>query len=184
MLFLRAPPGNIDALRSAVAAAVPNGQLTSRAERTTAIRASPLMGAVLEGVEVAAAVTAVYAALAVAAAMTLAGASRSLEVAHLRALGLTRRETVWLMAVEHVPTVLVAFLGGGTLGLLLFASLRPGLGLAALVGSDVEVPIQVDPGHLGLILAAIVLILLLGLGLATALQRHSVPAAALRASAE
>jgi putative ABC transport system permease protein len=182
VLLLRATGADAAAVGTAVAATIPNGRVAVRAEATARIAGSPLIAAVIEGTAAAAAITAAYAVLAIAAALTLLGAARALETAHLRALGLTRRETLWLTVIEHVPTVLVAFGGGGALGLLLFAQLRPGLGLAALIGSDVEVPLQVDPGHLGLILLGMGLVLGLGLGVATIVARSPVPAQALRSA--
>jgi hypothetical protein len=180
VLLLRAAPGGTAALGAAVVATIPNGRVLDRAEATARIAGSPLIAAVIEGAAAATVITAAYAVLAIAAALTLLGAARALETAHLRALGLTRRETLWLTVIEHVPTVLVAFGGGGALGLLLFTQLRPGLGLAALIGADVEVPLQVDPGHLALILLGMGLVLGLGLGVATIVARGPVPAQALR----
>ena len=64
----------------------------------------------------------------------------------LRTLGLTRRQSLGLVVVEHGPTVVVAFVVGTALGLGLFAVLRPGLGLGTVVGSPLDIPLSVDPG--------------------------------------
>jgi hypothetical protein len=73
-----------------------------------------------------------------------------------------------------------AFAVGLALGLGLFLLLRPGLGLSALIGSGIDVPLSVDAGQLGLILAAIVAIVMLGLGVGAVLQRAAAPVAAIR----
>ena len=132
------------------------------------------------GVGTATLVAFVYAALAVSAALALAGASRAVEVAHLRTLGLTRREALGLVIVEHGPTIVVAFVAGVALGLFLFAMLRDALGLASLVGAPIVVDVGVDPVQLGIVLFAIVIIVALGIGLGAALQRSAAPVAAVR----
>ena len=132
------------------------------------------------GVGAAAFIAFAYAALAVAAAMALTGASRAVEVAHLRTLGLSRREATGLVIVEHGPTIIVAFVAGVLLGLGLFALLRDGLGLASLVGAPIVVDVGIDPVQLGAVLIAIVAIVSLGIGLGAALQRSAAPVAAVR----
>ncbi|HEX2193993.1 MAG TPA: hypothetical protein VHK63_03415, partial [Candidatus Limnocylindria bacterium] len=73
-----------------------------------AFRTSPVVAAVSAGVAAAAIVAAAYAALAVASSLILAGSARAGETAHLRTLGLTRRQTVGLLVTEHGPTVALA----------------------------------------------------------------------------
>jgi putative ABC transport system permease protein len=132
------------------------------------------------GVGAAAFIAFAYAALAVAAAMALTGASRAVEVAHLRTLGLSRREATSLVIVEHGPTIIVAFVAGVLLGLGLFALLRDGLGLASLVGAPIVVDVGIDVGQLTLVFLAVATIVALGIGLGAALQRNAAPVAAVR----
>lgn len=179
-MYLRAPDAAADGIRQALSRAAPGATLESRAERTASIETSPIVQALVAGVTAAAIVAFAYAALAVTAALALAGAARAIEVAHLRTLGLTRREAVGLVVVEHGPTIIVAFVGGVALGLGLFALLREGLGLAALVGSSINVTVGIEPIHLLVLLVAIVIIVGLGIGLGTALQRSAALAAAVR----
>ena len=108
------------------------------------------------------------------------GASRSVEVAHLRTMGLSRREALGLIIVEHGPTIVVAFVAGVALGLALFALLRDSLGLASLVGAPIVVDVGIDPVQLGAVLLAVVTIVALGIGLGAALQRNAAPVAAVR----
>jgi putative ABC transport system permease protein len=178
--LVRAPAEAADAIRSTALEVVAGGRVESRAERTSALRESPVADAVRGGIIAAVVIAGVYAALAVAAALALAGLSRAVEVAHLRTLGLTRREAFGLVAVEHAPTIVTALVLGIALGLGLFLLLRPGLGLSALVGSAIDVPLTVDPGQLALVLAAGVAVVGLGLLVGAVLQRAAVPAAAIR----
>jgi putative ABC transport system permease protein len=179
-MLLRAPDSQAAELRTAALEAVAGGTLESRAERTAELRGSPVAGAVRSGIAAAALIAALYAALAVAAALALTGLARAVEVAHLRTLGLSRRQGLALIVMEHGPTVVAAFATGVGLGLALFTVLRPGLGLAALVGSSLEVPLSVDPVQLLLVLLGIVGIVVFGMAVAAALQRTAVPATAVR----
>jgi hypothetical protein len=181
-LYLRAPetPEAAAAIREALRRSVPGARLESRAERTAAIRSAPIVESLVAGVAAAAAVAIAYAALAVTAALALAGAARAVEVAHLRTLGLTRREALGLVVVEHGPTIVVAFVAGAALGIALFGLLRDSLGLSDLVGAEVDVAVGIDPGQLAAVLAAVVIIVALGIVLGAALQRAATPAAAVR----
>jgi putative ABC transport system permease protein len=122
----------------------------------------------------------VYAAIAFAAAVALAGAARAVEVAHLRTLGLNDRQAAGLVLLEHGPTVIAAFAAGLALGLGLLVVLRDGLGLDALVGSRVDVPIGLETGQLVLVLGGIVAVVAFGLALGAWMQRGAAPMAAVR----
>ena len=178
--YLRAPASAGPDLRAAILKVAPDADIASRAERIASIENSPLTRGLVAGVGASTFAAFAYAALAVAAALALAGASRAIEVAHLRTLGLTRREALGLVIVEHGPTILVAFVAGVLLGLGLFSVLRDSLGLASLVGAPIVVDVGVDPIQLGAVLLAIVTIVGLGIGLGAALQRNAAPVAAVR----
>ena len=181
LAFLRAPADSETAIREALAEEFPVGMnLTARAAETAAIRTSPTSEAVVTGITGAALVAVAYAILAIAAALALAGASRAVEVAHLRTLGLTDRQAASLVIVEHGPTVAAAFAAGIGLGIGMFLVLRQGLGLEALVGSAAEVPLAVDPSQVALVLAGIGAVVVLGLILGTLMQRGAAPVAAVR----
>ncbi len=178
--LVRAPETAAAEIRAAVAEAVPSVVVTSQAETAAALRAQPVTNAVRAMILVAALVTAAYAALGVAAALALSGLARTQEVAHLRTLGLTSRQTVRLTIAEHGPATIAAFLLGAVLGVGLFVLLRDALGLAALVGSPVSIPLVLEPLPLLLILLAITAVVGVGLLLGVVLQRRVAPTAALR----
>ncbi|MBA2718963.1 MAG: ABC transporter permease [Chloroflexi bacterium] len=180
--FLDAPadPDSETAIREAVTKVVAGATVESRAVFAQAFTDSPVTAAIVAGIAIAAIVAALYAALAVTAALALAGASRATEVAHLRMIGLSRRDALGLAIVEHGPTVLFAFGAGVALGLGLFVLLQPGLGLDALVGSTLAVPMSADPRQLAIIGGGILAIATVGIGLAAWMQRRGVAVAALR----
>jgi predicted lysophospholipase L1 biosynthesis ABC-type transport system permease subunit len=180
MVFLDAPETAGPTIRDAVGAVDPGATVKGRAEIARAFTDSPVTAAIVVGIALAGVVAAIYAALAVAAALALAGDSRAVEVAHLRALGLSRREASGLAIVEHGPIVIVAFVLGVALGLGLFVLLEPGLGLDALVGSRIEVPLTADPRQLAIILGAVLAIAAVGIGLAAWMQRRGAAIAAFR----
>jgi ABC-type lipoprotein release transport system permease subunit len=179
-LLLAAPDENAAAIREAVAPIAIGATVTSRSEFARSFSESPVTAAIVAGIAIAAIVAAVYAALAVTAALALAGAARSTEVAHLRMIGMSRRDALGLAIVEHGPTVLLAFIAGVALGLGLFVLLQPGLDLDALVGARLPVPIVTDPRQLGVILGGVLAIAVVGIGLAAWMQRRGVAVAALR----
>jgi hypothetical protein len=178
--FLDAPDADLDALRAAVSSASTGAVVESRAVFARAFTDSPVTAAIVAGIAVAAIVAAIYAALAVTAALALAGAARTTEVSHLRMIGLSRGDALGLAIVEHGPTVVLAFLAGVALGLGLFVLLEPGLGLDAIVGSKVSVPLSADPQQLAIIAAAVAAIAVVGIGLAAWMQRRGAAVAALR----
>jgi putative ABC transport system permease protein len=183
-VFIRAADPAAAGLREALAVEDVGATLDGRAERAAELRSTPVIGAVTVGVAVAAIIALAYAGLAVAASLILSGAARAGEVAMLRTLGLSTRQSFALIVVEHGPTVVVAFIAGTVLGLGLFAVLRPGLGLGTVVGSPLDIPLAVDPGQLLLLLGAILVIVAVSIGLAGALQRSVAPVDALRGGIE
>lgn len=178
--FLRAPASAAAGIEAAIETLGPGVTLTSQAEAAGAVRSSPVVGAVRAGVVAAAVTAALFAALAVAAALALAGAAQRAELAHLRVFGLTRRQAIWLTFVEHGPAALIAYVFGVLLGLGLFVFLLPGLGLAAVMGSAVTVPLTIEPVHLALLLAAVLAMVVTGWALGVVAQSDTDPATAVR----
>lgn len=178
--YVAAPGAAPSALQAAANNASTGIVLTDQAETAVAISSSPAIGAVSVGVAAAALAAVVYAALGVTAALTLAGAARRPEVAHLRVMGMSRRQQINLVFVEYGPSAFVAYALGVALGFGLFAFLQPGLGLESIIGSPIVIPTALEPLHLVALLAAIVAIVLLGWLLGTIIQRDTDPATAVR----
>ena len=178
--IVSAPSTPPDAMRAAVTAMSPTVATTSVAEQAETLRTAPVTEAVRGLILAAALVTAAYAALGVAAALALSGIARTVEVARLRTIGLTSRQAIALAIAEHGPTTLTGFVIGGLLGVALFQLLRSALGLGGLVGSPVDVPLELGAGPLAIILAGMIAVVAVGLALGAALQRRVDPVAALR----
>ncbi|HET7472634.1 MAG TPA: FtsX-like permease family protein [Candidatus Limnocylindrales bacterium] len=179
-MFLDAPDDQAAAITTAVTRRATSATVATRTAFASAFTDSPVTAAIVVGIAVAAIVAAVYAALAVTAALALAGASRATESAHLRMIGLSRRDALGLALIEHGPTVLLAFGAGVALGLGLFALLEPGLGIDAIVGSTFDVPLTADPQQLGLTFVVVLAIAIVGIGLAAWMQRRGSAVLALR----
>ena len=129
-------------IREQVRASAPFADLTGRAERTAELGSSPIIDAIVLGVALAGLLAALYAALAISAALALAGTAQAVEVAHLRTMGMTRREAFGLILVEHGPMTIIGFVAGLAFGIALFAVVQPGLGLDTLVGSSLDIPVS------------------------------------------
>jgi putative ABC transport system permease protein len=178
--FLDAPESGLAAIRAALTDLAIPATVDARAANERALTDSPVTAAIIVAIAIAMLVAAAYTALAVTAALALAGAARTTEVAHLGIMGLSRRDALGLAIVEHGPTVILAVVAGCALGLGLFVLLEPGLGLDAMVGSRIAVPLSADPQQLAIIGAGTIGIAVVGIGLAAWMQRRGVAVAAVR----
>jgi ABC-type lipoprotein release transport system permease subunit len=158
--------------------------VVSRAETEAARMGAPVMDALRALIALSAVLALAYAGLAVGAALVLAASAQRDETAHLRAIGLGRRGTAWLSLLEHGPAALAGYLIGAALGLALFAFIVPALGLAAIVGSTVALPVGFETSHLLALLGAVLLILLIGWLIGVVAQRDTNPATAIRRGIE
>jgi putative ABC transport system permease protein len=183
-VFLAAPDDAASAIRTAMAHEAPGTTVDSRAEQSETIRTAPVVVAVTIGVAAAFILAVVFAAIALAAALALTGAARAEEAAHLRTLGLGHAQRLGLPIVEHGPTVVLAVIVGVAFGLAMFVALRPGLGLGAIVGSAVDIPLAIGPEQVGLLVVAIVAIVAVAMGFGVAVQREPPAPAALRRGIE
>ena len=121
----------------------PAALVTSRYARFDTLHAAPLVGATVGGFAAALLVAAAYMALAIVTVVALEARRRSREMAFLRTLGLTGRQVGLLTVVEQGTPVVLALLLGVLVGLALAWLVTPGLDLAALSGTSVEVTIEV-----------------------------------------
>ena len=183
-VFLRAPDASVSAIRERISGELPGIDVLSRAERSAAIGSAPVVAAVSVGVTAAALAAVAYATLALVAALALTGAARTSETAHLRTLGLGRRQAFGSTVVEHGPTVVLAIIFGIVLGLGSFIGLRSGLGLTAIVGSPIDVPLEIGLDRLAGLVAAIIAIVAAAFGLGAIIQAEPAAPAALRRGIE
>ena len=172
-MFLRAPGATAASVQAAMDEVLPATQVTGRNEVLEALRAGPLVRGVGTGFVLAVAIAIVYAALATTAALVLLAAVRSRETAHLRTLGMTPRGLLGLSVVEHGPAVVVATAIGVVLGVGVAWFVAPGLDLAGLIGSSIDVALVVDWKVVGLLLLALVMVLAVGIALSSWIGRRA-----------
>lgn len=173
VIFLRAPGASAASVQEAMDDVLPATRVVGRSETLDALTAGPLVRGVGIGFALAVAVAIAYAALATTAALVLVAAVRSRETAHLRTLGMTPRGLLALSIIEHGPAVLTATVIGVALGIGVAWFVAPGLDLAGLIGSPIEVALVVDPLVVGLLLLALVLVLAVGIALSSWIGRRA-----------
>jgi putative ABC transport system permease protein len=183
-LFIAAPPSAAAELRDAVAASGSEATVESQAERVSILRDRPLVEAVSSGFLLAMGIAVAFAALAVILSLLMSGAARTRETAHLRTLGIARRQITALTIIEHGPLVLVAVVAGLLLGVAVASVVLPGLGLSSFTGADVDPTLTVDIGQLAVLTGGLVVIVAIGVALAAWVQRRTDPAAAVREGLE
>ncbi len=161
--------------------AVPGAQVTLRSQLLAAIAAAPLPhGGVVTFTQGAAAAGG-FSLLVVLLTLVLGARSREVTLARLAAMGLATTQSRRIMAVETLPAIVAAAVGGTVCALLLVPLVGPAVNLAAFTGMPVTVPLRADPAA---ILAAAAALLILGgltLTISSRLARRSGTAQALRA---
>ena len=118
---------------------------------------SPLATGTLDAFREGAVLAGAYAAFVIVLALLLTARSRLLDLAYLRALGLSRRQAVAVTAAELAPPLLVALVLGTALGVGIAYLVEPGLDLSALAAGGRDVAVRLDP--LAPLLLAVVLLL-------------------------
>lgn len=179
-LLVRGPASVEEPLREHVAAELALGQLASRHADYRRLQEAPLVSAVVVGFRVALGVAAGYTALATMAALTLSAAARTRNLAFLRTLGMSARQSLGLTVVEHGPPVLIALVPGVALGVAVALLLAPALGLAAFAGAEVAVALTVDWAAVAVMSAALLAVVAAAIAISTWLARRASAADALR----
>jgi len=172
-VFLRAPGASASEIQAAMDEILPATTVTGRAEVLAEFRSGPLVRGVGTGFVIAVVVAIAYAALATTAALVFVAAVRSRETAHLRTLGMTSRGLLLLAVIEHGPAVLAATVIGVGLGVGVAWFVAPGLDLAGLIGSSIEVALVIDWRVVGLLLVALVVVLAIGIVVSAAIGRRA-----------
>lgn len=121
--------------------------------------------------------------LAVGFAVVAGARSRGQALSRLRTMGLSARQGRRLLVVELLPSVAVAVLAGGVVGVLLPSALRPALGLDAFTGG-VTALVVLDPLLIGGSLALVVVALATAVLVETVANRRLRLGAALRLGEE
>jgi putative ABC transport system permease protein len=154
-------------------------RVVSRYDAYAVLHDAPLVAAIPAGYRLALLVAAGYMAMTIIGALVLAGARRTRDLAFLRTLGITGRQSLALTVMEHAPPVLLAVVPGVALGIVIAALCEPGLGLTAFVGSS-GVPLYVDWPELVVIVVALTAVVVGAVGAGTWLSRRGRMVDALR----
>ncbi len=171
VLFVRAPAASADALAGTLGEQG-SATIESRYERSAALRATPLVGAVSGGFGVAIGLAAAYAGLAVMAVVLLHAQRHAREAAFLRTLGVTGRQVVGLTVIEQGVPLVIALILGIALGVGLASLLQPGIDLAAFSSPDTTVTLAVDPIPIAAVAGTIAVVVVLAIALSSWLARH------------
>jgi putative ABC transport system permease protein len=181
VVYVRAPGVAPATLQSEAQHRWPPALVTSRQSAYDALHLSPIVQAVVNGFLLGLIVAAAYAVMAVVIALALTAARRSRDLAYLRTLGMSARQVLAALAVEHAPPLIVAVLAGLGLGLGVAVLVAPALSLQAFTGPGVTVPLEIDLRTLGILVGGVIVTLLVGVVAASAVARRVSPARVLRA---
>ena len=125
--------------------AVPGAQVTLRSRVLAAISGAPLPHGGFVSFAQGAAAAAAFSLLVLALTLVLSARSREQTLARLATMGLDAAQSRRIMAVEMLPAVLAAAVGGIACALLLVPLVGPAVDLAAFTGVPVNVALQADP---------------------------------------
>lgn len=162
VLYLRAPGsafGDIDAATRAARGAV----LTARERLFDQIHSAPLVAGVGRGFRLAFWLTTFFAIVAAGAAFALTSESRRRDLAYLRTLGLSSRESRAITIVEQLPPVLIAAGVGSALGIGMAVLFEPGIDLTAFTGPGLEAGLRIDMTGIATIIAGLTLAVLVSI---------------------
>lgn len=151
------------ALVQAARRAVPGAQVTLRSRVQAAIANAPLPHGGFVTFAQGAAAAAGFSLLVVLLMLVLGARSRELTLARLSTMGLAADQSRRIVAVETLPAILAAAVGGTVCALLLVPLAGPAVNLAAFTGISVTVPLRADPA--AIVAAAVALLVLGGLTL-------------------
>jgi putative ABC transport system permease protein len=143
--------------------AVPGAQVTLRSRVQAAIADAPLPHGGFVTFAQGAVAAAGFSLLVVLLMLVLGARSRELTLARLATMGLAADQSRRIVAVETLPAILAAAVGGTACALLLVPLAGPAVNLAAFTGIPVTVPLRADPA--AIVAAALALLVLGGLTL-------------------
>ena len=144
--------------------AVPGSQLTLRSRVLAVISAAPLPHGGFVSFAQGAAAAAAFSLLVLVLTLVLSARSREQTLARLATMGLEPAQSRRIMAVEMLPAILAAALGGIVCALVLVPLVGPAVDLAAFTGVPVNAALRADPEAILVVVAA--LLILAGLMLA------------------
>jgi len=183
-LALAGPRLDGAALRAAAHHAVAGSRVTLRTGILAGISGAPLPHGGVVTFAQGAAAAAGFSLLILVLTLILSARSRELTLARLASMGLEPARSLRITAVETLPAILAAAVGGTVCALVLVPLVGPAVDLAAFTGLPVTVPLRADPAAIGATAAGLLLLAALALTIQSRLARGRRAIQALRAASE
>ena len=180
VIAIAGPRLDTPALLSVVHRAVPGAQVTLRSRLLAAISGAPLPHGGYVALAQGAAAAGALSLLILLLMLVLSARSREMTLARLITMGLGRDQSRRITAVESVPAILAAAVGGAACALILVPLVGPAVDLAAFTGLPVSVPLRADPVALAVVTGGLLLLAALTMSIQDALARRLGPGRALR----
>lgn len=144
VMFLAGPHLDARALRMTAQRTAPAVVVTLRSDVLAGLRNSPLPSAGYVAFAEGAAAAAGFSVLILLLTLILGARSRALTLARLATMGLSQAQARALAAVETLPSVLAATVGGIACAVVLAPLIGPALNLSAFTGYSLSVPVRAD----------------------------------------
>jgi len=180
VIAITGPRLDTAALISTVHRAVPGAQITLRSRLLAAISGAPLPHGGYVTLAQGAAAAGAFSLLILLLMLLLSARSREVTLARLITMGLGRDQSRRITAVESVPVILAAAVGGTACALILVPLVGPAVDLAAFTGVPVSVQLRADPVALAVATGGLLLLMTLTLSIQDVLARRLGPGRALR----
>jgi putative ABC transport system permease protein len=161
--------------------APPSTDLQSRDAWYVQLKAEPLIQVIADGFRLAFVLAAVYAAISIVTALTLTAVRRSEDLAFLRTLGLSPRQSAGIVVVEHGVPILLSLVPGLATGIAVAYLLESTLGLDAFLGGGTSYRVVLDWAGVAPVAALLVTVVAVAIAASTWLARRVPLAEALRA---
>jgi putative ABC transport system permease protein len=157
-------------LRAITGRDLPGGTVRLRATALAALTGAPVPGAAKVTLAQAAATAAGFGALVLLLSLVLGARTRDVTLARLATMGLGRRQAHMLLAVEALPPVVAAAIGGIACAWALAPLVAPSIGLSVFTGPGPGVVVGPDPLALATSAAGLILAALLALAAQAAIS--------------
>ena len=180
VIAIAGPRLDTPALISVVHRAIPGAQVTLRSRLLAAISGAPLPHGGYVSFAQGAAAAGAFSLLILLLMLVLSARSREMTMARLITMGLGRDQSRRITAVESVPVILAAAVGGTACALILVPLVGPAVDLAAFTGVPVSVPLRADPVALAIATGGLLVLMALTLSVQDALARRLGTGPALR----
>jgi putative ABC transport system permease protein len=172
VIAIAGPRLDAPALIGVVHRAMPGAQITLRSRLLAAISGAPLPHGGYVTLAQGAAAAGAFSLLILLLMLVLSARSRETTLARLITMGLGRDQSRRITAVEGVPVILAAAVGGTACALILVPLVGPAVDLAAFTGVPVSVQLRADPVALAIAAGGLLLLMALTLSIQGALARR------------